>query len=130
MRCSAQRCTADPGPPWPGTIPGLQRTTSCCAAPGTRLETALRTHVHEIGGAVAGDARGEIDLPGEILAHRRGLLARALVGLEPRIHRLVRHPRLVGRQRMAGGAPGSVATVERAHPTLDERSRLAQGAAG
>src|ERR1700730_6537214 len=26
-RCSAKRCTADPGPPQIGTIPGLQRTT-------------------------------------------------------------------------------------------------------
>ena len=33
---SAERCTADPGPPQTVTIPGLQRTTSCCAAPGTR----------------------------------------------------------------------------------------------
>src|SRR6516162_571052 len=31
------RCTADPGPPRSGTIPGLQRTTSCCAAPGTHI---------------------------------------------------------------------------------------------
>src|ERR671931_67445 len=36
MRCSAERCTADPGPPRTETVPGLQRTTSCCAAPGTR----------------------------------------------------------------------------------------------
>ena len=31
-----ERCTADPGPPQTGTVPGLQRTTSCCAAPGIR----------------------------------------------------------------------------------------------
>src|SRR5258708_1760796 len=35
-RSRAERCTADPGPPRTGTVPGLQRTTSCCAAPGTR----------------------------------------------------------------------------------------------
>src|SRR5262249_32932391 len=40
MRCRAKRCTADPGPPPTGTIPGLQRTTPCCAAPGTRLYSA------------------------------------------------------------------------------------------
>src|SRR6516165_3664799 len=28
MRCSAKRCTADPGPPQTVTVPGLQRTTS------------------------------------------------------------------------------------------------------
>jgi len=53
MRCSATsaftrvfdalwRCTADPGPrlfvdPSETGVPGLQRTTSCCAAPGTRV---------------------------------------------------------------------------------------------
>src|SRR5262249_37745055 len=41
MRCSAsvsEWCIADPGPPRTRsvTVPGLQRTTSCCAAPGTR----------------------------------------------------------------------------------------------
>jgi len=35
-RNEVERCTADPGPPQTGTVPGLQRTTSCCAAPGTR----------------------------------------------------------------------------------------------
>jgi Autographiviridae endonuclease VII len=32
----AERCTADPGPPQTVTVPGLQRSTSRCAAPGTR----------------------------------------------------------------------------------------------
>ena len=32
----AERCTADPGPPRTVTVPGLQRITSCCAAPGTQ----------------------------------------------------------------------------------------------
>jgi hypothetical protein len=40
-RASAKRCTADPGPPRTGTVPGLQRTTSCCAAPGTRERDAF-----------------------------------------------------------------------------------------
>jgi Recombination endonuclease VII len=31
----AKRCTADPGPPRTVTVPVLQRSTSCCAAPGT-----------------------------------------------------------------------------------------------
>src|SRR5665647_316662 len=35
MRCSAQRCTADPGPLRAGTVPGLQRVIACRAAPGT-----------------------------------------------------------------------------------------------
>jgi hypothetical protein len=35
-RATAKRCIADPGPPQTGTVPGLQRTTSCCAAPGIR----------------------------------------------------------------------------------------------
>src|SRR5262249_33903875 len=35
-RNEVERCAADPGPPQIGAIPGLQRTTSCCAAPGTR----------------------------------------------------------------------------------------------
>jgi hypothetical protein len=44
MRCSAsgaKRCVADPGPPRTETVPGLQRTTSCCAAPGTRERRAF-----------------------------------------------------------------------------------------
>jgi hypothetical protein len=43
--CNAQRCTADPGPPQTGTVPGLQRTTrlaSRCAAPGTQSRYWLR----------------------------------------------------------------------------------------
>jgi Recombination endonuclease VII len=32
----AERCTADPGPPRTVTVPVLQRSTSRCAAPGTR----------------------------------------------------------------------------------------------
>jgi len=35
-RNEVERCTADPGPPQTGAVPGLQRTTPCCAAPGTR----------------------------------------------------------------------------------------------
>src|SRR5262245_38865173 len=35
-RNEVERCTADPGPPQIETVPGLQRITSCCAAPGTR----------------------------------------------------------------------------------------------
>ena len=35
-RASATRCVADPGPPQIAAVPGLQRTTSCCAAHGTR----------------------------------------------------------------------------------------------
>ena len=35
-RNEVERCSADPGTPRTVTIPGLQRTTSCCAAPGTR----------------------------------------------------------------------------------------------
>src|SRR5674476_1242000 len=35
MRCSAQRCTADPGPLRAGTVPGPQRVIACRAAPGT-----------------------------------------------------------------------------------------------
>src|SRR5216684_420356 len=37
-RAPAKRCIADPGPPRTETVPGLQRTTSCCAAPGTRVK--------------------------------------------------------------------------------------------
>jgi hypothetical protein len=40
-RNGVQRCTADPGPPQTGTVPGLQRTTSCCAAPGIRERGAF-----------------------------------------------------------------------------------------
>jgi hypothetical protein len=36
LDCAAERCTADPGPPRTVTVPGLQRSTSHCAAPGTR----------------------------------------------------------------------------------------------
>jgi Recombination endonuclease VII len=35
-RALAERCTADPGPPRTVTVPVLQRSTSRCAAPGTR----------------------------------------------------------------------------------------------
>ena len=46
MRCSAsvsEWCIADPGPPRTRsvTVPGLQRTTSCCAVPGTRERGAF-----------------------------------------------------------------------------------------
>src|SRR5262249_3920228 len=37
-RNGVERCTADPGSPQIGTVPGLQRTTSCCAGPGTRAK--------------------------------------------------------------------------------------------
>src|SRR5258708_14610646 len=37
-RAPAKRCVADPGPPRTETVPGLQRTTSCCAGPGTRVK--------------------------------------------------------------------------------------------
>src|ERR1700730_5250137 len=40
-RNEVERCTADPGSPRTGTVPGLQRTTSCCAAPGTRERRAF-----------------------------------------------------------------------------------------
>ena len=40
-RAPAKRCIADPGPPQTETVPGLQRTTSCCAAPGTRERDAF-----------------------------------------------------------------------------------------
>ena len=36
-------CAADPGPPRTRTVPGLQRTTRCCAAPGTRTRTKGRS---------------------------------------------------------------------------------------
>jgi hypothetical protein len=36
----AERCTADPGPPRAVTVPVLQRSTSRCAAPGTRERTS------------------------------------------------------------------------------------------
>jgi Recombination endonuclease VII len=36
----AERCTADPGPPRTVTVPGLQRSTSRCAAPGTREKSS------------------------------------------------------------------------------------------
>src|SRR5262249_34783755 len=35
-RNEVERRPADPGPPRTRTVPVLQRTTSCCAAPGTR----------------------------------------------------------------------------------------------
>src|SRR6266516_478361 len=38
-RASAERCAADPGLLETGAIPGLQRTTPCCAAPGTRVQS-------------------------------------------------------------------------------------------
>jgi hypothetical protein len=37
-----KRCTADPGPPQIGTVPVLQRSTSRCAAPGTRERSNTR----------------------------------------------------------------------------------------
>src|SRR5215471_16817712 len=40
-RAPAKRCIADPGPPQTETVPGLQRTTSCCAAPGIRERGAF-----------------------------------------------------------------------------------------
>ena len=36
QRARSAWCTADPGPSYIGAVPGLQRTTSWCAAPGTR----------------------------------------------------------------------------------------------
>src|SRR5262249_59142820 len=37
---------------------------------------------------------------------------------------------VIRRERMAGGEPGGVAAVERAHGTIDERTRLRRRAAG
>jgi Recombination endonuclease VII len=50
----AERCTADPGPPRIVTVPGLQRTTSCCAAPGTR-SSGISIHVQPNGGDMSID---------------------------------------------------------------------------
>ena len=50
----AERCTADPGPPRIVTVPGLQRTTSCCAAPGTR-SSGISIHVQSNGGDMSID---------------------------------------------------------------------------
>ncbi len=54
MRCSAQRCTADPGPFQEAvcvTVPVLQRITpqeaSCCAAPGTRTTAHVQHHAQD-----------------------------------------------------------------------------------
>src|SRR5690348_8155966 len=50
-----------------------------------------RRKAAEMTGAVAGDARQEIDFPGEILRHCLARLGGALIGFEPGIDRLVRH---------------------------------------
>src|SRR5262249_31725307 len=43
LRASSTRYgTADPGSPQTETVPGLQRTTSCCAAPGTQERAATQ----------------------------------------------------------------------------------------
>src|SRR5262245_65464775 len=84
----------------------------------------------EIGRPVALDAREQVDLPGEVFAHRVGGVASPLVGLEPHVQRLVRHPGVGGGERVAGGEPGGVAARERAHRTIDKRGGLARRQAG
>src|SRR5262245_33888331 len=86
-------------------------------------ESALGVKLREIDGAVAGDAHGEVDLPGEIFSHRRGAIARALVGLEPDIDRLICHSRMIGGEYTARGKPGGIAAIERANGTIDKRTR-------
>src|SRR5262245_46233066 len=54
----------------------------------------LRLEAREIDGAVADDAIEQVDLPGEIVAHRLGGVVRALVGFEPGVDGLVRHARI------------------------------------
>jgi 2Fe-2S iron-sulfur cluster protein len=42
-------CTADPGSPRTGTVPGLRRTAACCAAPGTRDRLSRRLFFERVG---------------------------------------------------------------------------------
>src|SRR6516164_6511626 len=78
MRCSAKRCTADPGPPQTVTVPGLQRTTSLrfvlrCAR-DTRDTSVEITALHRLdqhGAALAAaDAFGGDALLDAVAFHR------------------------------------------------------------
>src|SRR5262249_17475671 len=76
-------------PPYPPPARGGGHRTECAAPSCIQREgRALRLKLSEIGGAVARDARGEIHLPRQVFVHGRGAVARPLVGLEPRVHRL------------------------------------------
>src|ERR1700730_10840034 len=89
MRCSAQRCTADPGPSRTqsalATIPGLQRTTSLRFV----LRCARETHVAnslqpEL--AIDGADLGRLD---QARMRHRHRVQRALELLQPEIEELV-----------------------------------------
>ncbi len=60
---------------------------------GTLVDRASR----EIAGAVALDARHQVDLPGQVLVHRAGGVAGTFVGLEPDVDGVVGHVRLASR---------------------------------
>src|SRR4029078_13398933 len=58
MRCSAKRYSVGRAPPQTVTVPGLRRTTTCCAAPGTQwLHPAVEPGDAFVG--VLGRARAE-----------------------------------------------------------------------
>src|SRR5215470_8970906 len=69
--------------------------------------------------AVAFDARQKIHFPSKIILHRRFGVALTLVGLTPLVDGFIGHLRLA-RERLAGGPPGSVAALEKAHRPFDQ----------
>ena len=82
----------------------------------------------EIAGAVALDARHQIDFPRQILVHRAGGVAGALVGLEPDVDGVVGHVRL-GRERILRQPPCRVAALQISNRKAGERARLVDGEA-